>query len=71
MEFFAGTGLQVLALSEHNLGAVEANGLHLQTDLPFAGFGQRQVFELEYFSGARFMEAKIFGMADLLNFSPW
>ncbi len=37
----------------------------------FAGFGQRQVFELEYFSGARFMEAKIFGMAGLLNFSPW
>ena len=49
--------MQILALPEHDVGAVEPNGLHLQADLTFAGFGQRQVFELEYFSGARFMDA--------------
>jgi len=51
---------QILALPEHYFGTVEADRFHLQADLPFAGFGKRHIFQLEYVGGSCFMKKNYF-----------
>jgi hypothetical protein len=50
-------GIQVLSLPEHDLGTVEADGLHVQADFALTRLGKRQVFDLQHLRSARYMKA--------------
>ena len=48
---------KVLSFPEHDLGTIEADGLHFQADLTLTWFCKRQVLDLEHIRGSCFMKA--------------
>jgi hypothetical protein len=48
---------QILAIAEHNLGAVESESFDPETDFPWARFRHWQFIKLEHFGGPGLVEA--------------
>ncbi len=58
---------KILAVAEHDLGAVEAESLDAETNLAVGGLGNGAIFELKNLCGAGLVKRTIFTVSDMLT----